>query len=166
LYGSYLALALALAVEGLDWFAFPYPVRELSLQLLVLGFLAGLVIFLRNYFYSLTETEKNRLRVVLVGCLAGALPLLLSSLTGEDTLVRAALVLLPLFPATLFVAVFKQTFAEIGPTVQKVLVVSLVCAGFVSSFFASYGFLSVTLDLRISTLAWISLVVAAALIYP
>ncbi len=125
----------------------------------VLGFLVGLGIFVRNFFCSLTATEKNRLRVMLIGCLAGGLPVILAIFAGLKDLEYLAQLLLPLFPLSIAVAVLKEDFAEPGPVVQNALRISMVVAGGVSAFYLASFLLSFISSL---TDPWRSLVALGA----
>ncbi len=132
--------------------------------LFVSGFLVGLGIFIRNYLYSLTATEKNRLRVMLIGCLTGGLPVILALLAGLRPLENVAILLLPLFPLSLAVAVLKEDFAEPGPIVQNALRIAMVVAGGVSTFFLASFLLSFIVADR--SLVFFSLTVSLATIVP
>jgi hypothetical protein len=118
---------------------------QLILFIFLLAFVLGLGVFVRQYFFSLTTAEKNRLRVIFIGCLAGSVPYVLS-LIGEPYLLlmleQLAYFLLPLFPASLVFAVLQENFFEIGRGLQRVLVYSLVGAGGVTGFFLFYIALS------------------------
>jgi hypothetical protein len=103
------------------------------------GFALGLSIFVYQYLFSLTGSERNRLQVILIGCLAGLVPFFLSSLAARSSDWRSlAFFLLPLFPASLVFAVLRENFYEIGRTFQRILVYTLVSAGALSVFFLSY----------------------------
>ena len=137
------------------------------LFLFVLGFLVGFGIFVRNFVCSLTATEKNRLRVMLIGCLAGGLPSILAIFAGLKELEYLAQLLLPLFPLSLGVAVLKEDFAEPGPIVQKALRVSMIVAGGVSTFYLASFLLSfIFADLPDRSLWLFSLVASMAMIVP
>ncbi len=140
------------------------PLDSAYISVFPLGFLLGLGIFVRSYFYSLTSTEKNRLRVMLVGCLGGGLPVILANLAGlyQDL----ALLLLPLFPLSLALAVLKEDFAEPRPVVQKLLRISMVAAGAVGGFFLTSLLLSLVFDLPNRSLSLFSLVASLAMIVP
>jgi len=143
-----------------------YQPLDSTLVVFPLGFLLGLGIFVRNYLYSLTSTEKNRLRVMLIGCLAGGLPIILASVAGLSELADLARLLLPLFPLSLALAVLREDFAEPAPIVQKVLWISMVAAGGVSTFFLASLLLSFLFDLPHRSLWLISLVASLAMIVP
>ena len=118
---------------------------QVFLFIFLLAFVLGLGVFVRQYFFSLTRAEKNRLRVIFIGCLAGSVPYVLS-LIGEPylplILEQLAYFLLPLFPASLVFAVLQEDFFEIGRGLQRFLVYSLVGAGGVTGVFLSYIALS------------------------
>jgi hypothetical protein len=99
-----------------------------------LGFVIGLSLFVRQYLYVLTPAEQNRLRIILVGCLAGASPRLLAVVGGEGIIPYTAqftAVLLPLFPVCLAVSVLKDDLSQIGKGFRVLLVLSVVIAGLV-----------------------------------
>lgn len=106
--------------------------------------LFGLVILIRKYKFSMTPAEKNRLRVVLIGCLAGALPAALATLSAilmEDQASSAqdvGLFMFPLFPLGLVGAGLVENFSEIGKWLQRTLTYSLAAAGSVTAFFLCY----------------------------
>ncbi len=135
--------------------------------LFVLGFLVGFGIFVRNFVCSLTATEKNRLRVMLIGCLAGGLPSILAIFAGLKELEYLAQLLLPLFPLSLGVAVLKEDFAEPGPIVQKALRISMIVAGGVSTFYLASFLLSfIFADLPDRSLWLFSLLASLVMIVP
>jgi len=145
---------------------------QLILVIFLLAFVLGLGVFVRQYFFSLTTAEKNRLRVIFIGCLAGSVPYILS-LIGERylplILQQLAYFLLPLFPASLVFAVLQENFFEIGRGLQRVLVYSLVGAGGVTGFFLFYialSFFSVEEVVFGPQALLISLVLSLILIYP
>lgn len=112
LYLPYLLLLMLLQTEAAGAFA-----GAAMLLIFPAGFLVGLGIFIRQYLYSLTATEKSRLHIILIGCLVGALPRILSFLAhalDESALpgfvYDVTYLLLPLFPLTLIVAVLKKDF--------------------------------------------------------
>ncbi|MDA2934780.1 ATP-binding protein [Acidobacteria bacterium AH-259-D05] len=145
---------------------------QVILFIFLLAFVLGLGIFMRQYFFALTTAEKNRLRVIFIGCLAGSVPYVLS-LIGEPylplILEQLAYFLLPLFPASLVLAVLQENFFEIGRGLQRFLVYSLVGAGGVTGFFLSYialSFFSVE-EVEFGPQALlISLTLSLILIYP
>jgi len=106
-----------------------------------LGFVIGIGIFVRQYLFALTAAERNRLRLILIGCAAGLTPLIVY-LLGEQHLPKAAWYfsngLFPLLPMSLIVAVLKKNFSEIGPVFQKLMVIVLVAAGLVTSILLCY----------------------------
>jgi len=107
---------------------------------ILVGVFLGLAIFIRKYRSSLTLAEKDRLRLVLIGCLTGLLPEILVVLSvGEmpALLLRLAGFLFPLFPLSLIAAVAKENFSEIGRRSRAVLVYGLAAAGIVTTFFLS-----------------------------
>ncbi|RPI20644.1 MAG: hypothetical protein EHM61_26615 [Acidobacteria bacterium] len=129
------------------------------------GFLLGLGIFIQRYRHSLTTTEKNRIRVIVVGCLVGGVPLILAKIANLPGLAGIALLLLPLFPLSLVLAVLKEDFAEPAPIVQKTLRISMVSAGAVSSFFLASLLLSVA-GLTDNLLWILSLVASLIMLVP
>ena len=144
---------------------------QVILFIFLLAFVLGLGIFVRQYFFSLTTAEKNRLRVIFIGCLAGSVPYVLS-LIGEPylplILMQLAYFLLPLFPASLVFAVLQENFFEIGRGLQRFLVYSLVGAGGVTGFFLSHialSFLVEEVEFGPQALL-ISLTLSLILIYP
>ena len=68
----YAPLGLLLIIS--DSRAFEQIADTIVLFLFLFGFIAGVAVFLRQYLYSLTRAEKNRLRLVTVGCVVGGLP--------------------------------------------------------------------------------------------
>ena len=102
----------------------------------IVGFFLGLSIFVRQYLYSLTGAEKNRLRVVLIGCLAGGIPWILSLVSPSVPALMGYLAyfLLPLFPISLVFAVAKENFSMISIGFQNLLIYSLVSAGTLTGF--------------------------------
>lgn len=128
-YGLLLALTLAAPIaESID---------SILLLAFPVGFLSGLVILFRQYRFSLTTSEQNRLRIILLGSVAGALPRFLTALGGElvpEQVSRAVELLLLIFPLSLVAAVVKDTFAEISLGTQKILVLLLVYSGIVNAF--------------------------------
>ena len=145
---------------------------QVFLFIFLLAFVLGLGVFVRQYFFSLTRAEKNRLRVIFIGCLAGSVPYVLS-LIGEPylplILEQLAYFLLPLFPASLVFAVLQEDFFEIGRGLQRFLVYSLVGAGGVTGVFLSYialSFFSIE-EVEFGPQALlISLILSLILIYP
>ena len=144
LYVPYMAL-----LTPLEWqVAFatgPSGIFETAMLLLFpAGFATGLAIFIYQYLVALTAAEKNRLRVILIGCLAGGVPyvLLLAGRTfvqGERSFWEyLAYFLVPLFPLTLVFAVLRENFYDVGRVFQKILVYSLVLAGAISMFYLSF----------------------------
>jgi AAA+ ATPase superfamily predicted ATPase len=118
------------------------PSRALAFYLWSISILAGLVlalaVFARKYRVSLTQAEKNRLRVVLIGCLTGALPETFSLLSAGQMplpLQKLADCLFSLFPLALIFAVLKENFSELGRRMQRVLATALAGAGVVAIFF-------------------------------
>ena len=107
------------------------------------GLLLGLTILIRKYLFSLTSAEKNRLRVVLIGCLGGAIPAALSVLSssmegsGERESLEFGSFMLSLFPLGLVTAVLKENFSEISKGLQRTLTYALAAAGSVTIFFLS-----------------------------
>ncbi|MEE8584906.1 MAG: hypothetical protein V3T83_08645 [Acidobacteriota bacterium] len=132
----YLPVVLVLFVPRLD------PENAIGMAVILpipVGFLLGLYVQSRQYRHSLTGAEKNRLRVVLIGGLAGGLPRLIAAVGSAQLppyLLDLADILLPLFPLSLAVAVLKESFFEIGLGFQRVLVYSLAGTGTVNVFFA------------------------------
>lgn len=113
----------------------------LLLLFLPVGFVLGVAILVRQYLFSLTSAEKNRLRVVLIGCLAGGLPFTVSVM-GKDllpySLHQLSYSLLPLLPLSLVFAVLKENFSEIGRGWHRLLVWSLAASAMLTVFFLSY----------------------------
>ncbi len=126
--------------------------RGLGLLSMLVCLLVGLAILVRKYKFSMTPAEKNRLRVVLIGCLAGALPAALATLSLVLTEERAGrvqdlgLFMFPLFPLGLVGAVLVENFSEIGKWLQRFLTFSLAAAGAITAFFLSYWMISPLLD--------------------
>ncbi|MFB3906474.1 MAG: hypothetical protein ACE15E_23770 [Acidobacteriota bacterium] len=162
----WIPLGVLLVLNAVAMLAGTNPFDSLFWVVSPLGFLVGLALFVRSYLYSLTATEKNRLRVMLAGCLAGGLPLILAKVASLDQLEYLAELLLPLFPLSLALAVLKEDFAEPAPIVQKVLRISMVAAGGVSTFFLASLLLSLVFDLPDRSLSLFSLVVSLAMIVP
>jgi len=135
-----------------------------------IGFLLGLGIFVRQYLYSLTMAERNRLRFVLAGCFAGAVPKFLSALGGDlvpSFAQDASSLLLPLFPLSLALAVLHENFSDLGRPGRVLLVVFFLLGGTVTVFFVSTLLLSAWVRPWPST--WItlfSIVAAACVAYP
>ena len=93
LYSAPLLLAIAGQFDELIWLVDPFVL------LFPIGLLSGIGIFVRQYFFHLTRAEKNRIRLVLIGCVAGVIPRVLFLLAREQLPVEAnqfSLVLLPL----------------------------------------------------------------------
>ncbi|MFQ5929467.1 MAG: AAA family ATPase [Acidobacteriota bacterium] len=137
-----------------------------------LGFALGLAMFVRQYLYSLTTAEKNRLRVVLIGCLAGGVPRILSLLGAAYLPLFTeplAYFLQPLFPLCLAFAVLKENFSEIGRAFQHLLVYSVVSAGVFTGFLVSSILLSLFWAEEVQlgpTPLLISLALSLILFYP
>lgn len=113
----------------------------MSLLAYPLGFLTGLGVLLRRYRFSLTASERNRLRVILIGCLAGALPRLLAFLGSPQipiVLQEGADVLLTIFPAALLIAVLKENFSDVSPAFRRLLILSLAGTGVVNVFYLTH----------------------------
>jgi hypothetical protein len=168
------APCLALLIPYLRWIfsgRMPDLVDNAMLFVIMAGFALGLSIFVYQYLFSLTGSERNRLQVILIGCLAGLVPFFLSMIARTPSLhwQTLAFFLLPLFPASLVFAVMRENFYEIGHTFQLILVYSLVSAGAVSVFFLSCVALPAlwasdsTADTR--TIA-ASVLLAAIIVYP
>jgi hypothetical protein len=118
----------------------------LAIQLLSIfaGLLLGVIALIRKYFVSLTSAEKNRLRVVLIGCLAGAIPAAFAAISGmrsessRQSPLEYGLLMLPLFPLGLVTAVLHENFAEINKWLQRTLIYCLAAAGSITCFFLCY----------------------------
>jgi hypothetical protein len=139
--------------------------------LFLIGFLTGLAALIWQYLYYVTPAEKNRLSLVLVGCLAGAVPRILSWLAADYLPFLAGQVseaLLTLFPVCLVVAVLKEDLSEAGKLFQRFLVYSLVGAGLVVGLFgASFAVAVLWPESSNSTVATlISWAVPIVLAYP
>ncbi len=131
-YGLYLALRQISWSSALAFGLWPISILA--------GLILGLIIFIRKYRVSLTQAEKNRLRIVLIGYLTGALPetfVIVSAGEMPLTLQEVAFGLLPLFPLALIIAVLKEDFSEMGKRVQRVLAFAVAGAGMVATFFFS-----------------------------
>jgi len=109
---------------------------------LLAGLIVGVFILIRKFFVSLTAAEKNRLRVVLVGCLAGAVPAALAAIswvlpfnTQEAHVLDIGFFMLPLFPLGLVTAVLHENFSEISKGLQRTLIYCLAAAGSITCFF-------------------------------
>lgn len=132
---AFLLLLSRLESSNEDWTGLP------AIFSIPAGFLLGLYVLSRQYRYALTGSEKNRLRVVLIGCLAGGLPRLVSAAGSTQLpayLLDLADFLLPLFPLSLAVAILKESFFEIGLGFQRILVYSLAGTGTVNVFFLAH----------------------------
>ncbi len=143
------------------WVVFHEPTSSLGnfideavLLIVLAGFALGLSIFVYEYLFSLTSAERNRLQVILIGCLAGWVPYVVSLLgSPSENWERVAYFLRPLFPICLVFAVVRENFYEIGRVFQRVLVYSLVSAGAISVFYLSYAVLRSETVLASSVLA-------------
>ena len=145
LYVPYLALLLPLEWQQLATkMGISKIIDEDMLLFILAGFAAGLAIFIYQYLVALTPAEKNRLRVILIGCLAGGVPCIL--VFAWRTLLQGATsnweylayFLVPLFPFALVFAVLRENFYDVGRVFQKILVYSLVLAGAISIFYLSF----------------------------
>ncbi len=113
----------------------------LALLAIPVGLISGITVLFLQYRYSLTDSEKNRLRVVLVGCLLGILPRTLVALGGPgfpNLMQSFAEWLLPIFPVAILLAVARQNFSEAGRRFQQSLVWSLVGAGTVVVLYGTH----------------------------
>lgn len=134
-------------------------IDEAVLLIVLAGFALGLSIFVYQYLFSLTSAERNRLQVILIGCLAGWIPYVVTLFGApSENWESVAYFLRPLFPACLVFAVLRENFYEIGRAFQRVLVYSLVSAGAISVFYLSY------ILLRSKTMT--SLMLALVVVYP
>ena len=164
LYLLYLALVIAIKAEILGGFL---PVLSLPV-----GFAVGFGIFIRNYRSSLTPAEKNRLRLVLIGCFAGAVPRILVYFATDPVPLFADYIthflLFPLFPVCLVFAVLKENLSEVSTAFQKALVCSMVIAGLVSGVFLSSLFIAWFMSDKLAgiTRTVLTLSLPAALAYP
>jgi hypothetical protein len=164
LYLPYIVLLTAIDLRILGEF--------LPVVIMLVGFAVGLGIFIRNYRVSLTPAEKNRLRLVLIGSLAGAVPRILTYLAAGQLPSFADYIshffLLPLFPVCLVFAVVKENLSEVSRAFQKVLVYSMVIAGLVAGLFFSSLFVAwfISDSLSGSSRTVITLSVPLALAYP
>lgn len=144
----------------------------LALLTIPAGFLAGIVILFLQYRYALTTSEKNRLRVILIGCLLGGFPRALSLFGGSlmpAFMHQLAGVLLPLFPLSVMVAVVKSNFSEISAAFQRSFVTVLFGTGAVISFYLAHLALALALigsEVGGSVILGASAMVAALLSYP
>ncbi len=123
----YAPLGLLLIIS--DSRAFEQIADTIVLFLFLFGFIAGVAVFLRQYLYSLTRAEKNRLRLVTVGCVVGGLPHLVYLLSSSRLPVftgQLALFLTPLFPVCLTLAVMKANMSEVGRWFEWLLTGSIV----------------------------------------
>ena len=119
--GLLLIISYSRALEGIA--------DTILLFLFLFGFMAGVAVFFRQYLYALTRAEKNRLRLVTVGCVVGGLPHLVSLLSSSQLPVyigQLALFLTPLFPVCLTVAVMKGNMSEAGRWFEWLLMGSIV----------------------------------------
>jgi hypothetical protein len=111
---------------------------------LLIGLLLGVIALIRKYFISLTAAEKNRLRVVLIGCLAGAFPAAFAAISkilsdsSRDSPMEFGFFMLPLFFIGLVIAVLYENFSEISKWFQRALIYSLAAAGSITGFFLCY----------------------------
>ena len=105
------------------------------------GLLMGLVVLIRKFFVSLTPAEKNRLRLVLIGCLAGAVPAALATISvvflekKDSETLELGFFMLPLFPVGLVIAVLHENVSEVSKRLQRNLTYSLAAAGGITFFF-------------------------------
>lgn len=108
------------------------------------GFALGLSVFVYQYLVALTPAEKNRLRVILIGCLAGGAPYVLVlaartfGLGGPSFWEYLAYFLVPLFPLSLVFAVLHGNFYNLGHAIERSLLFSLVAAGAISVFYLTF----------------------------
>jgi hypothetical protein len=132
-YGLFLVIAYA-----------PGAGRLMQFISIFIGLPLGVITLIRKYFISLTAAEKNRLRVVLIGCLAGAFPTALAVISGalRDTSpsdpMKFGFFMLPLFFLSLVTAVLYENFSEISKWLQRTLIYSLAAAGSITCFFLGY----------------------------
>ena len=166
LYVPYAIVLVASILEPAD-----YVTGSLLLVLVLpLGFFSGLAIFVRQYLYQLSSAERNRLLLVLGGCLAGGLPRLLSILAGEYSppfAEETTRFLLPIFPLCLSIAVLKENLSQLPRTIHTLLVALLVLAGVLVGTFPLNFLLTILFQQPGSTSALLLSSVAALLIaYP
>ena len=157
LYGSYLTASV------LSW-----VFTEVNL-VLPIGFALGLGVIAYQYRYRLTWVERDRLLVVLIGCLVGGVPFLLATLRGEDDWMDGfALILLPLFPLTLVFAVLKENLWERARFMGQFLHYSLLAATGISAFFlVNLGFVAFLAEEGTSRYAVVtSVLIALAFLFP
>ena len=122
-------IPLGILLISSHWSELEEIVDAVILFLFLFGFIVGLAIFFRQYLYSLTRAEKNRLRLVTVGCVVGAIPYLVFLLSAgrlPPFAGQMALFLTPLFPVCLTVAVTKANMSEVGRWFEGLLMGSTV----------------------------------------
>jgi hypothetical protein len=111
---------------------------------MLVGLFLGSIALVCKFFTALTPAEKNRLRVVLIGCLAGAFPASLAAISWVlfENSTRSPLdlgfLMLPLFPLGLVAAVLFESFSEIHRWLQRLLIYALAAAGGITCFFLCY----------------------------
>ena len=129
-----------------------------------LGFLAGPRDF-RPKLSLFADFDREEQAAGDAGWLPGwRAPVILANLANFHK--DLALLLLPLFPLSLAVAVLKLDFAEPAPIVQEVLRISMVAAGGVSAFFLASLVLWFIFDLSDPWLSVFSLAASLAMIIP
>ncbi len=134
----YAAYVLLLAIASQRGFT------EILIPSLFVGLLLGVIALIRKYFTFLTAAEKNRLRVVLIGCLAGAFPAAFAAISGtlssssQASPMEFGYFMLPLFFIGLVTGVLYENFSEISKWFQRALIYSLAAAGSITCFFLCY----------------------------
>ncbi len=147
---TFYALALVSAASPLS----VGMIFGMQLLSVLAGLLLGLIALIQKFFATLTSAEKNRLRVALIGCLAGALPAALAAVswllieTSQGSALDYGFVMLPLFPLGLVTAVLYENFSEINRWLQRTLIYSLAASGSITCFFLCYWVISLVEDVR------------------
>jgi hypothetical protein len=138
IYAVYALLLVISIPQGAQVF------RAIQILSLLVGLFLGVITLIRKYFISLTAAEKNRLRVVLIGCLAGAFPAAFAAISkmlsdsSQDSPMEFGFFMLPLFFLGLVTAVLYENFSEINKWFQRALIYSLSGAGSITCFFLCY----------------------------
>jgi hypothetical protein len=133
----------AYAILLFGTYTLPFSIQGfLQLLSMFAGLFLGLLTLIRKFFTALTSAEKNRLRIVLIGCLAGAFPAALWAILAifdiQDVVLDSGLFMLPLFFVGLVAAVLYENFFEISIWLQRTLIYSLAASGSIACFFFCY----------------------------
>lgn len=134
------------------------------------GFLFGIFIFIRQYVYSLTTAERNRLVIILAGSTIGFIPRFVALVVGEAipaVFLELATFLLPFFPVSVIFAVHWKNLSELSKPVQWLLVAFFASAGVIAGSYTSILlYIFVFGSVSTQTAILISLLVAMLLIIP